>query len=221
MTLRKFLRRKNNRNIFICGSSGSGKTYALTSILSRISETPIIVFSFKAQDYHLKLGFNTVDVSRMSINAFKSRSAFIKAFTVTFIHSEGYLASKIPVVLDEVLRKAGNWSSIFKYLENKLKSCKSDLDAETYLAIIKFLKSVAMEGNENWTWDFETNIVLDFSSLDNEHKKIFYAELILNYIWNELQQKPRKCVIAIDEAHRIMRAESVLNEMAREIRVEV
>jgi len=56
----------------------------------------------------------------------------------------------------------------------------------------------------------------------NDYQKTFFAEVILNMIWKKLQSNRKKCVIFIDEAHRVLRRTenytSVLDEMAREIR---
>ena len=225
-TTNDLFRKKANRNIYICGSSGSGKTFASNSLLSRAFEGyPILALSFKSGDSTLNLSnFTVIDVSKIPINAFEDEDAFIRSFLITFFAEKvGMMYSSIPSILREALRNSKSWNDLIRNLETLYNATDDTIRRSTIDWILNnimwSLRPMADAGN--WMWDFETNVVLDFSNL-NEFQKTFFAELILNLIWKRLQRERIPCVIFIDEAHRILGrktiCQSVLNEMAREIR---
>ena len=85
-SVRSIFRRKANRNVYICGSSGSGMTYTSNSLLTRAFKgKPILALSFKPGDSTLNLSnFTVVDVSKVPINAFEDEDTSIRAFLITF-----------------------------------------------------------------------------------------------------------------------------------------
>ncbi len=226
-SVRSVFRNKANKNVYICGSSGSGKTYASNSLLTRaFKDKPILALSFKPGDITLNLSnFTVVDVSKVPINAFEDEDTFIRAFLITFpVEKVGIMASSVPAILREALRNSRSWSDLIDNLESLADATEDAIRRSTIdwiLNNVRWSLKPDIDSSDGWIWDFKTNVVLDFSNL-NEEQKTFFAELILNMIWKRLQRERRECVIFIDEAHRILGRKtiyrSVLNEMAREIR---
>jgi len=226
-TVKDLFRRKANRNIYICGSSGSGKTYASNSLLTRAFHNfPILALSFKLGDSTLNLqNFTVIDVSKTPINAFEDEDAFIRSFLITFFAEKiGMMYSGVPSILREALRNVRSWNDLIRNLETLANATEDSLRRSTIdwiLNNIMWSLKPKIDTTNGWIWDFKSNVVLDFSNL-NEDQKTFFAELILNLIWKRLQKERKPCVIFIDEAHRILGRKtiyrSVLNEMAREIR---
>ena len=194
--------KKANRNVLICGSSGSGKTYASNSLLTRaFRDYPKLVLSFKPKDMSLNLsGFEKVEVE--DVNAFEDEDAFVRAFMVANpIDKVGVVASNIPSILRLAVRKSKNWDDLIDNLKAMMNS-SNQLTVSFILSKVSTLKPKKAGGN--WSWDFESNVVLDLSKL-NEEQKVLFAEIILNLVWKKLQEKPKNCVIFVDEAHILLR----------------
>jgi hypothetical protein len=227
-SVKSLFRGKANKNVYICGISGSGKTYASNSILSRaFKDKPILALSFKPRDSTLNLSnFTVIDISRTPINVFENVEAFIRAYMIAFpVEKTGLMISSVPTILKEALKNSKSWDDLINNLKVLADSAENAVRKATIEWILKNIEETIkpeMNSGKGWMWDFRTNVVLDFSNL-NENQKSFFAEFILNMIWKKLQQEERmECVIFIDEAHRILRKSwmfvSVLDEMAREIR---
>ena len=195
-TTKDIFRKKANRNVYICGSSGSGKTFASNSLLTRaFKDYPILALSFKPGDSTLNLqNFTVIDVSKTPINAFEDEEAFIRSFLITFYAERvGMMYSGIPSISREALRNAKSWNDLIRNLETLYNATEDTIRRSTIdwiLNNIAWSLKPKVDAGDSWSWDFKTNIVLDFSNL-NEHQKTFFAELILNLIWKHKS----KCLI--------------------------
>jgi len=219
--LKSYIHGKSNRNVFITGSSGQGKS-KLTRYLLGLQTYQKLIFSFKPNDEHLRSGYATKDVSRSLPNPFSDSEAFVNAFVVAFpIGSIGIQASLVPTTLESLVKRCRNWNELKGKLDNELKNAK-DSNRRSALAFIQAhatrlfydVGSFAIGGD---------SVVLDFSAL-NEDAKSFYAELVLRQIYADLEKQKRKDVlICVDEAHRLTASQfgkyhSIIMEMSREIR---
>ncbi len=133
-TTKDIFRKKANRNVYICGSSGSGKTFASNSLLTRaFRDYPILALSFKPGDSTLNLSnFTVIDVSKIPINAFEDEEAFIRSFLLTFYAEKvGMMYSSIPSILREALRNARSWNDLIKNLETLYSSTEDTIRRST------------------------------------------------------------------------------------------
>ena len=219
--LKGYIHGKSNRNVLITGSSGQGKS-KLTRYL--LGEMPYqkLVFSFKAGEEYLKMGYAIRDISKSLPNPFSNAEAFISAFVVAFpIGSIGIQASLIPTTLEKLVKKSQSWQDFSKNAERELKTAK-EANVRSALSYIKAQAPRLAYSSSGFAIGSET-AVLDFSAL-NDDAKSFYAELALRQVYSEMEQRKRKDVlICIDEAHRLTtgnfgRYHSIIVEMSREIR---
>ena len=219
--LKGYIHGKSNRNVLITGSSGQGKS-KLTRYL--LSEMPYqkLVFSFKAGEEYLKMGYAIRDISKSLPNPFSNAEAFISAFVVAFpIGSIGIQASLIPTTLEKLVKKSQSWQDFSKNAERELKTTK-EANVRSALSYIKAQAPRLAYSSSGFAIGSET-AVLDFSAL-NDDAKSFYAELALRQVYSGMEQRKRKDVlICIDEAHRLTtgnfgRYHSIIVEMSREIR---
>jgi len=227
-TLDRLFDGKENENVLVSGGSGTGKT-TLMNYLIQHSGRPSLIFSFKHEDLTLRLpGFKLIDVSTFLPDAFVDRDAFITAYMISYpISFTGVMASTIPTVLAEAWSNASDWTSFLRALDDLRERFSRD---SMRLSIVNTAASrfrgdliPSTVSDEPWRWDFKTPTILDFSEL-NEAQKTFFAELVLRNLWRDVQTKhPREFIIALDEAHRVLRISaqvyrSILDEMSREIR---
>ncbi len=219
--LKGYIHGKSNRNVLITGSSGQGKS-KLTRYL--LGEMPYqkLVFSFKAGEEYLKMGYAIRDISKSLPNPFSNAEAFISAFVVAFpIGSIGIQASLIPTTLEKLVKKSQSWQDFSKNAERELKTAK-EANVRSALSYIKAQAPRLAYSSSGFAIGSET-AVLDFSAL-NDDAKSFYAELALRQVYSDMEQRKRKDVlICIDEAHRLTtgnfgRYHSIIVEMSREIR---
>ncbi|MEM3404883.1 MAG: hypothetical protein QXV17_05965 [Candidatus Micrarchaeaceae archaeon] len=54
--MKNYIAQKANKNIFICGTSGQGKSY-LTRYLLSLYDSQKLIFNFKPNDEYLKMGY--------------------------------------------------------------------------------------------------------------------------------------------------------------------
>jgi hypothetical protein len=221
LDLKRYIHEKSNRNVLITGSSGQGKSKLTRYLLSQMPYQKI-VFSFKAGDEYLKMGYAVRDISKSLPDPFSNSEAFINAFVVAFpISSVGIQASLIPATLERLVKKSASWRDFSKTVDRELRSSK-EANVRSALSYIKAQAPRLAYSSSGFTLGSETT-VLDFSKL-NEDAKSFYAELVLRQVYAEMEHKKRKDVlICIDEAHRLTtgsfgRYHSIIVEMSREIR---
>lgn len=219
--LKTYVYGKSNRNVFITGSSGQGKS-KLTRYLLGLQTYQKLIFSFKPNDEHLRSGYATKDVSRSLPDPFANPEAFVNAFVVAFpIGSIGIQASLVPTTLENIVKRCRNWNELKSKLDKELKSAK-DSNRRSALAFIQAHAARLFYDVGAFAVGSES-LVLDFSSL-NDDAKSFYAELVLRQIYADLEKQKRKEVlICVDEAHRLTasqfgRYHSIIMEMSREIR---
>lgn len=216
-----YIHGKANRNVLITGASGQGKS-KLSRYLLGIFDYQKIIFSFKAGDEYLKMGYETVDVSKMLPDPFADTEAFVNAFLVAFpVASVGIQASLVPTNLDRLAKASGSWEEFERNAKAGLGKA-GDVNTRSAVAFIQ-----ANLGRLVYrTGEFKVgagNVVFDFSAL-NDDAKNFYAELVLRQIYSEMEKRLRKDIlICVDEAHRLTGSQygkyhTILVEMSREIR---
>jgi hypothetical protein len=228
---------KENVNVFTAGASGAGKSSLVRLLLRKFEgRRRIIVFSFKANDTHLRIGYAVADVAEIAPNPFTDAEAMVSAFAIAFpVSAIGVTASQIPSLVRELAYDCASWKDFDRNLERRIAETKDRVQ----LSALFFVKEQTMSlhpreadpktaGLISRALESGIDLVLDFSGL-SDSAKTFYAELLLRGIWNGLRRKPaetetpKKTIVYVDEAHRLTRGtfekyHSILNEMAREIR---
>lgn len=219
--LKKYINGKSNRNVFICGMSGAGKSYLMRYLLEKFSNQKII-FSFKPNDEYLKLGYPIVDMSKALPDPFKDNEEFVNAFLITFpINTPGITAQYIPGFVRSLSKSSRTWQEFNSNLANTLVRTRDHIQKSSLLFIQENIKSLISESGSVIEIT-DGNMVFDFSSL-NQDSKTFYAELLLRRLWLQIiSGKKDDVLICVDEAHRLLHNfqnyESIYIEMAREIR---
>ena len=221
LDLKAYIHTKSNRNVLITGSSGQGKSKLTRHLLGEMPYQKLI-FSFKAGEEYLKMGYSIRDISKTLPDPFSNPEAFVNAFVVAFpMGSIGIQASLIPSALDRLVKSSSSWQDLSKNIEKTLKSTKES----NVRSAVSFIKAQAprLAYNAGGFSIGDDTTVLDFSAL-NDDAKSFYAELALKQVYSEMEQRKRKDVlICVDEAHRLTtgtfgRYHTILVEMSREIR---
>ncbi len=219
--LKGYIHSKSNRNVLITGSSGQGKSKLTRHLLNEM-EYQKVIFSFKAGEEYLKMGYRIRDISKTLPDPFANSEAFINAFVVAFpLGSIGIQASLVPTTLEKLVKKSRSWPEFNKVLEKEMKSAR-DSNTKSALSFIKAHSSRLAYDTGGFSIANET-LVLDFSAL-NEDAKSFYAELVLRQLYSDMEHRKRKdMLICVDEAHRLTtgdfgRYHTIIVEMSREIR---
>ncbi|MDV3278496.1 MAG: hypothetical protein LYZ69_08550 [Nitrososphaerales archaeon] len=216
---------KPNRNVFTSGASGEGKT-TLNKLLLSVVDGVKVIFSFKVNDEYLRAGYPVADVSRLGPDPFQDVDAFVSAFAIAFpITTIGITASQIPSLVRELGYGCASWKEFNRRLERRINEAKDKVQLSALCFIQQQLKSLqhGADGDASVIRQLihnGTSLVLDFSKL-SDSAKVFFAELMLRQIWNEIPDN--KPIICVDEAHRLTRGtfekyHSILYEMAKEIR---
>ncbi len=223
---------KENANVFTSGASGAGKSSLVRLLLRKFEGQQKVVFSFKVNDTHLKIGYPVADVSELVPNPFTDIEAFVSAFAIAFpVSTIGVTASQIPSLVQELAYGCTSWKDFSRNAERRIGETKDRVQLSALFFIQAQAKSVRLEDGGtrpdaiNQAIRMGMDVVLDFSRL-SDPAKTFYAELLLRGIWNEMQGQTtgaKKIILYVDEAHRLTRGtfekyHSVLVEMAREIR---
>ena len=229
----KRIESKENANVFTSGASGAGKSSLVRLLLRKFEGQQKIVFSFKANDTHLRIGYPVADVRELVPNPFKDIEAFVSAFAIAFpVSTIGVTASQIPSLVQELAYRCTSWKDFNRNAERRISETKDKVQLSGLFFIQAQAKSIQIEDSGkrpdaiNQAIRMGMDIVLDFSRL-SDPAKAFYAELLLRGIWNGMQgqttEAKKKTILYVDEAHRLTRGtfekyHSVLVEMAREIR---
>ncbi len=223
---------KENANVFTSGASGAGKSSLVRLLLRKFEGQQKVVFSFKVNDTHLRIGYPVADISELVPNPFTDTEAFVSAFAIAFpVSAIGVTASQIPSLVQELAYGSTSWKDFNRNIERRIGETKDRVQLSALFFIQAQAKSVQLEDRGkrphaiNQAIHRGMDIVLDFSRL-SDPAKAFYAELLLRGIWNELQGRTteaKKTILYVDEAHRLTRGtfekyHSILVEMAREIR---
>ena len=228
---------KENTNVFTAGASGTGKSSLVRLLLRKFEgRSRIIVFSFKANDTHLRIGYPVADIAEIAPNPFMDIEALVSAFAIAFpVSAIGVTASQIPSLVRELAYDCASWKDFDRNMERRIAETKDRVQ----LSALFFVKEQAMSlhpreadpkkaGLINQALESGIGLVLDFAGLPDS-AKTFYAELLLRAIWNGLRREqpeaeaPKKTIVYVDEAHRLTRGtfekyHSILHELAREIR---
>ena len=136
LDLKSYIHGKSNRNVLITGSSGQGKSKLTRYLLDQMLYQKL-VFSFKAGEEYLKMGYAIRDISKTLPNPFANAEAFINAFVVAFpISSIGIQASLIPTTLEKLVKKSSSWQEFEKNAERELKATR-EANVRSALSYIK------------------------------------------------------------------------------------
>lgn len=219
--LKNYILKKDNRNILICGTPGSGKSLLTRYLLELFNDYQKVIFNFKARDIYLQLGekYPIFKMKNAAPNPFSDSEAFTNAFMTTFhMNTTGIQGASVESLVRDNAKNTKTWN---EFNEKLIKNHRTTKDKNIQAAIsyiqtqtVSLISKIApVELGNN-------NIVFDFSGL-NESQKTFYAELLLRQIWEEIQKGTRNnLILCIDEAHRLTRSGhyTIYREVAREIR---
>lgn len=217
-----YIAKATNHNLFVAGSSGTGKTTLMRYMISIFPDSAKTIFSFKANDDYLKLGIPILKVAEYAGDPFSDKEAFVQAFLVAYpINAQGVVAASLPNLLRTIAKKSGSWRAFRQNMDEAMKKEKpSSITHSAYSFIQQKLADLELSSIPFPT-DYDKSIVLDFSGL-NETAKSFYAELYLRQAWNHIEASKDSSVghiIVIDEAHRLLKSEAtIFGETARLIR---
>ncbi len=222
---------KSNENVMITGVSGTGKTTLGCYLLGcYFVDRARLAFSYKPWDSTLELpGFDVVSVAENPPSPFSDPDSFTKAYQVAFAEqSSGARAQRAMTILPEVVESSDSWGDLLQCLRERkgsiddpvLEGALEDIISNVRVLLMKNLP----EGSGWGSWDFEGDLIVDFSGLENDQQKNFFSEYLLRSIWSEVEEGDRRdFVLFTDEAHRVLkkwagRQVGILDVMAREVR---
>ena len=228
----KIFEEKANANVMIFGTSGYGKTNTCNTLLrDYYGDVPKLIFCFKSDDiYRYYPDLQVVDLSKQPFDVFTSPPAFREAYRVAFpIGAVGVMGSLIPTVVYDAVKGSKTWRDYFAALDAMADAASRDAvrrsTTDNVMSHSRELAEDIPDGAGVWTWDFKTDLVLDFSQLRTRPQQNFYCEVILRSLWDQVgrSREPVRFVLFCDEAHRLLvrygdETPSILDTMAREIR---
>ena len=218
-----YIVKATNHNLFVAGSSGTGKTTLMRYMIGIFPDSAKTIFSFKANDDYLKLGIPILKVAEYAGDPFSDKEAFVQAFLVAYpINAQGVVAASLPNLLRTIAKKSGSWRAFRQNMDEAIKKEKpSSITHSAYSFIQQKLADLELSSIP-FPIDYDKSIILDFSGL-NETSKSFYAELYLRQAWSHIEASKDSSVghiIVIDEAHRLLKPEAtIFSETARLIRL--
>ena len=219
---KEYVTKATNHNLFVAGSSGTGKTTLMRYMIGIFPDSAKTIFSFKANDDYLKLGIPILRVAEYAGDPFSDKEAFVQAFLVAYpINAQGVVAASLPNLLRTIVKKSDSWRAFKQNMDEAMKKEKpSSITHSAYSFIQQKLADLELSSIP-FPIDYDKSIVLDFSGL-NETAKSFYAELYLRQAWSHIEASNDSRVghiIVIDEAHRLLKSEAtIFGETARLIR---
>ena len=219
---KEYITRATNHNLFVAGSSGTGKTTIMRYMIGLFPNSAKTIFSFKANDDYLKLGIPILKVAEYAGEPFADKEAFVQAFLVAYpINAQGVVAASLPNLLRTTAKKSDSWKAFRQNIDEAMKKEKpASITHSAYSFIQQKLADLELSSIP-CPIDLDKDIVLDFSGL-NETAKTFYAELDLRQAWSHIEASEDSRVghiIVIDEAHRLLKSEAtIFGETARLIR---
>jgi hypothetical protein len=229
--LQKYIARKANPLVMICGRSGMGKSELMKMLLLNLNG-PKIIFSFKPNDAYLSLPYEVIDISSHIPDPFQHADDFATAYALTFpANLRGIMLSQVRAITKTLARDSKDWNHFRRNLD-RIEKKATDIQTEAIALIKEQIENLAV-GEGSFSIDLARNTVLDFSRLD-ESAKTFYAEVALRKIWNlmtginaistqQTKAHTEKATIVIDEVHRLTQlydldARSILDTIMRQVR---
>ncbi len=229
--LQKYVSRKANPLVMMCGRSGMGKSELMKMLLLNL-KGPKVIFSFKPNDSYLSLPYDVIDASSHIPDPFQHADDFSTTYALTFpANLRGIMLSQVRAITKTLARDSKDWNQFRQNLERAEKKA-TDIQTEAIALIREQTESLAV-GEGSFSIDLTRNTVLDFSKLD-ESANTFYAEIALRQIWNlmtgitaNIIQNPKehgeKATIMMDEVHRLTQlyeldARSILDTIMRQVR---
>jgi len=222
---------KSNENVMITGVSGTGKTTLGCYLLGcYFGDRARLAFSYKPWDSTLELpGFDVVNVAENPPSPFSDPDSFTKAYQVAFAEqSSGARAQRAMTILPEAVESSDSWGDLLQCLKERKASIGDPVlegALEDIISNVRVLLMKNLPESSGWSsWDFESDLIIDFSGLENDQQKNFFSEYLLRSIWSEVEEGGRRdFVLFTDEAHRVLkewagRQVGVLDVMAREVR---
>ena len=195
-----------NANINILGTSGSGKSETSKLLIRRLHMlgTKCLILDPEGEYIELtrKLGGKIYSFSnKEGINAFEIKDmGILKGFLSFFLSSKSSLS-----ILDKVLNDLSNKDGIS--IDNIITS----IDSKRAKDELEILRSGTFKGIFNSSRELSFNddlICFDLSALKSEESKIPAMYLLLNLIDRSIEEeKDKKKMIFIDEAHKLLRNE--------------
>jgi energy-coupling factor transporter ATP-binding protein EcfA2 len=230
--LQKYISRKANPLVMICGRSGMGKSELMKMLLLTLVG-PKIIFSFKPNDAYLSLPYEIIDVSSHIPDPFQHAEDFATAYALTFpANVIGIMLSQVRAIIKSLARDSKDWNQFSEKLQ-RMKKKATNIQAEALALIEQQIESLVVAQGSAFTIDLTKDTVLDFSRLE-ESAKTFYAEVALRQIWRSMtgitagfvqptEAPHEKATIMIDEVHRLtqlyeMDARSILDTIMLQVR---
>ena len=219
---KNYITEQTNHNVFIAGSSGTGKTTLMRYLIGLFPYSVKTIFSFKARDDYLRLGIPILKVSEHAGDPFADKEAFVQSFIVTYpMNTQGVAAASVPSMLRTTLQDCNTWGELNAKIGAAIRAEKpGSITHSVYTFVQQKLVDLELK-TQPYRMDQEKSIILDFSGL-NESAKTFYAEFYLRQAWHNIEKSeehPMKHIVIVDEAHRLLESKAtIFGDVSRLIR---
>ncbi len=214
----EYLDKKFNSHVLITGDSGIGKTTLMKFLIKmkkKFSKETIVVFNFSPHDLYVKTSDSIIDVSKNAPDPFRDIGAFSSAYATAYHIAPdkvGYMARQISSVLNNALMRSKNFADLIKNLDN-VRGGKDDVAQ----GILNQIRQLETKSKTLTSLDLSKDVVYDFSKFTFTEGKVFWAETILNMIWNVAKEKKQSLIIICDEAqHLVVMPTTKINEFLKE-----
>ncbi len=225
-----------NSNALVLGGSGSGKSFAIKSLLLRLNKSNTAVFIIDPEGEYKKMaavisGAQVVDVSpsgKSTINPFDlgtmQLNEKIDSLKVLFTIMAGELTPMQKSILDDVLYEAyelygkevslsPTFKDVYYLLERKSKNKQSQRDALILKQLVKpyvrdSLKCFSSQTKVNLNSKF---IVFDVSYFMSRAGTMAAPAMfiILDFLSNRMRNNTERKTIVLDEGWRLLRAKNI------------
>ncbi|MDE1814163.1 MAG: hypothetical protein KGI05_05795 [Thaumarchaeota archaeon] len=216
---------KTNGNVFVCGTSGQGKSIITIHLHEKFPNNPKLIFAYKPDDVYFRMGVPILDFTKYVPDIFSmDKEAVVRAFmTIIDIANKGITASQIKPLLRNALTESSNWDEVENHLKEKKKH-GNDIQAIAIDSILEILPNLRLPAHPI-RLELDKQIVIDMTRLANDEVRGFYTEILLYDIWSKLQHElevsiDKRIIVCIDEVHRILKnqTESTIEKIARDMR---
>ncbi len=191
-----------NRNILICGTSGTGKSRLLKEI-EKI-QAPYLKIIFKNDsEKAFSIAKNRVFIEKDKTNFLDSWNETIQA------DNQGYMLIQQQIAIQELRKENQSLQELFKEIKERLKDAEK-IDRPAIQLILSRLKTLY----PNQSKELHASGKISMEGLSEEEYQ-FFSDYILRNAYEILIDQ----IISIDEIHRIKPLyDGIISRIAREIR---